>query len=368
MSPRSRSRSNLNAICTRLVPISIVLSLACRSEDLSTRVLALQPPDARSEEEFSRVTSVVELTDGSVLVTDSKDELVLRFEPGLSSSVSLGRRGSGPLEFVHASPLTLVAADSAWQLDLASQRLLVFTGVGPVAQPEWPEAWGLLHTFHGADTLGAALLSYSPRGGPGEQSDSIRIILVERSTGVGDTVAKLRPDRPWQPGKSNRAYPDDLEQAHISPDGWIAVVRFHPVRVDWRSPDGTWLVGKPLGIPDIEVNDAEREFYLKHSGATTSPPGWLQTIDWPERASPIPFQLYPTMAPNGWVVLRRRASTKWPDGIHDIVDRDGRLVAQLQLQPEQKIVGYGKASVYVVTTDEDGLQRLSRHPWPPAAP
>jgi hypothetical protein len=39
-------------------------------------------------------------------------------------------------------------------------------------------------------------------------------------------------------------------------------------------------------------------------------------------------------------------------------------VASLELPADQHIVGFGARSIYVIVTDDDGLQHLQRHPWP----
>ena len=40
---------------------------------------------------------------------------------------------------------------------------------------------------------------------------------------------------------------------------------------------------------------------------------------------------------------------------------DGQLI----MSPNECIVSLGAKSVYVAVTDDDGIQRLRRHPWPP---
>jgi hypothetical protein len=45
------------------------------------------------------------------------------------------------------------------------------------------------------------------------------------------------------------------------------------------------------------------------------------------------------------------------------VDRRGVRMAQLRLPDNQRVVGFGTASVYVAIGDDDGLERLQRHPW-----
>jgi hypothetical protein len=49
------------------------------------------------------------------------------------------------------------------------------------------------------------------------------------------------------------------------------------------------------------------------------------------------------------------------------VNRRGGLDGQLVLATNERVVGFGARSVYLSVTDDDGIQRLRRHPWPPAA-
>jgi hypothetical protein len=53
-----------------------------------------------------------------------------------------------------------------------------------------------------------------------------------------------------------------------------------------------------------------------------------------------------------------------PENRYDIVDRTGRLVRGVTLPENQRLVGVGRSGAYVAETDEDGIQRLRRHPWP----
>jgi hypothetical protein len=67
---------------------------------------------------------------------------------------------------------------------------------------------------------------------------------------------------------------------------------------------------------------------------------------------------------DGRLLILRTPTADNPDVRYDIVDRQGRLDRQLLLGSNQRIVAFGKKSVYVVVSDDDDLERMQRHPWP----
>jgi hypothetical protein len=66
------------------------------------------------------------------------------------------------------------------------------------------------------------------------------------------------------------------------------------------------------------------------------------------------------MAPNGelWV---QRSQPAEAAPLYDVFDGQGRLVRQVRLQKDTRLVGFGATSVYVARTDTgDDLQYLQR--------
>jgi hypothetical protein len=141
-------------------------------------------------------------------------------------------------------------------------------------------------------------------------------------------------------------------------DGWIAVARLRPYRVDWRSPDGRWVRGAPLPIATIRMNDRERAAYVERNR-------WARNAtDWPETLPPFDTPTVLLASPDGMLVIQRLPSAAQPESRYDVVDRTGSLRGQIVLAANQRILGFGAQSVYVVETDADGIQRLQRHAWP----
>ena len=50
-----------------------------------------------------------------------------------------------------------------------------------------------------------------------------------------------------------------------------------------------------------------------------------------------------------------------------VFDVAGRLVRQVTLPAAHRLLEIGRSGVYLVATDEDGVERLERHPYPVAS-
>jgi hypothetical protein len=70
------------------------------------------------------------------------------------------------------------------------------------------------------------------------------------------------------------------------------------------------------------------------------------------------------VAPGGeaWVLRTRPAGDKVPTC--DVFNKAGALVKKVALNPNSRVVGFGKGTVYVARTDEDDLQWLQRYTRP----
>ena len=151
-------------------------------------------------------------------------------------------------------------------------------------------------------------------------------------------------------------------------DGWVAVVRTDRYRVEWRSPDGRWIAGTPLPFTAIRVDDKEKRAHMARlaavSGKTPSPPDSIG--DWPATLPPYRSPVLLLASPDGRLLIPRLPTAEHPEARYDIVNRRGALDGQLVLATNERIVGFGAGTAYVAVTDDDGIQRLRRHPWPPA--
>lgn len=330
--------------------------------------IRLQPPTARLEEEFSDLVTMRELRDGRVLLFDRNEGRLLVADVTRGTTTNISRQGRGPGEFQLAF-LYALGGDSTLAADM--HRWLILDGAKVVATlpPDTP-AIRAMHLWPlGADRQGHVLTRrFAPRGG-----DSVYVALVDRATGRTDTIASVAMST--RHGRvvvtrgsggevtSTSSYRIPLTAHEIpvlAPDGWVAVARLDPYRVDWRSPAGEWTHGTPLPVRTVRMTDRERRAFIERNrwaaGAT----------DWPETLPPFAEWTELLASPDGLVLIRRIPSADQPETRYDMVDRRGALRGQLVLPPNQQLHGFGAQSVYVVTTDDDGIQRLTRHPWPSA--
>ena len=341
----------------------------------------LPPPTARLDEEFTRIVGVRELSDGRVLVAE-------RFEPRLvvgdfsrSLVVQIGRQGKGPGEYSRIVSLSALGTDSTLIDDRDNGRWLVLLRdqIVQTLPPDHPAIKGARGVLRGTDSRGHVLTTTSPPIREGKptlgKGDSIAAVIVRFATGASDTVARLRtaPLTIWternQAGKVTRAgltYPPFSvgEEPLLFSDGWLAVARLEPYRVDWRAPDGRWQRGAPLPFTAREVDRRERQAYLARRaamlGRAETPPA---DDSWPDAIPP--FQPTPLVAAtDGSLLILRTPTADSPGHRYDRVSRRGQLLGWLELPATEQLAAIGVHGAYVITTDDDGIQRLQRHPWP----
>jgi hypothetical protein len=147
--------------------------------------------------------------------------------------------------------------------------------------------------------------------------------------------------------------------AAITIDGWIAVIRKDPYRVDWRLPDGRWRRGAPLPVPAIPLDDREKHAFLIRYPNFPGP-----ITNWPDVVPPFSSRSgHPLVLPDGNLLLLRTPTADFPDPRYDMIDRHGQLIGRLQMPPNSTIAGFGSKSVYVMVKDGT-VEHLERHPWP----
>jgi hypothetical protein len=292
--------------------------------------------------------AVRELSDGSVLMLDGARLLAADFTSGKSRELTeLKPRWIVPL----AADTTIVSTTNGW-------AFLVGTRSVGALPPDNPVVQLIASRPVGADDR-ASIVSLS---WPRRRGDSIEVALVNRMTGDRDVVTRLWPGNPQAPG-TFRPVCQVYERAVMAPDGWLAVLRAKPYRVEWRAPDGTWTRGSPIPTPVIRMTERERAVYLEWR-ARERPPLPRDTVrSWPETVCPFIGGYAPIPTPDGKLLVYRVPTTEAPATRYDVVNRRGEVERQIALPPSDAIIGFGPRSVYVVTT-EGRTQRVHRHPWP----
>ena len=297
------------------------------------------------------------------------------------SVIDVGRNGRGPEEYTTIAPILPLGADSSLMVDTQSRRWLIFKGATLVrtVSLDAPAVRATSGLVSGADGRGFLLSRKSARleDGPGAV-DSVAIITVAAATGAVDTVAKLgRGATRIEPHFNGESRPQSIvfttpilsveEQEQLFLDGWLAIARLQPYRVDWHTPDGKWIRGAPLPFREVRVGEREKEAYRKRQDALglRSPP---DRADWasvmPPFLPPFPSASLIT-TPEGRLLIARPATADQLENRYDQVDRSGKLIAQITLPVNERIVAVGTRGAYVVATSDFGIETVRRHPWPP---
>jgi hypothetical protein len=319
---------------------------------------------------------VRELRDGRVLVSDRRDKRVVVADLVRGTVEQVGRQGEGPLEYSSAEAVWGIGADSGI-LFLPPQRWVLFAGhrIAGTLGADAAAVRVTRNVVRGVDTVGHVLSGpiYAPANALEFQADSVPLLLTSRATGRVDTIARLKAPIPRRnPIEGMPGYfqfmPPTLSMFEVSgqaADGWTAIVRTAPYRVDWRMPDGRWVKGAPIRVPVVKMNEREKLFYLEQNPDPSQPPRTPESItDWPAAIPAVGNPRLLLVAPDGRVLIPRQPSADHPQTQYDVINRRGELDGQVSLPSNERIVGFGAKSVYVAVTDSDGIQRLRKHNWP----
>jgi hypothetical protein len=369
-------------LCTVAVMVSAAPLVAQQIPTIS-----LPAADATHPHEFTSVTSVRELPDGRVLVTDGREQrlLVLDFRTGESREI--GRKGQGPNEYSMVALVHALAADSSAMSDLMGRRWLLLAGDRIVATipPDNPAVLASQGYFVGADVRGNVVRRVNPPVRDGvtltTAKDSAAVVMISRATGKADTVAMLRV-APRQISQTTNAqgrinsFSTQLTQLLpaeedfvLFPDGALAVGRHDPFRVDWRLPDGRWVRGDSIPVAKIRVTARERRAYEDRQTAAAPPmprPAGVPEppkADFPEFIPVFPIGQGLFRGPRGQLLVRRTKSADFPTMTYLVIDRAGKLTGTFTLSNLERVEGVSERAIYISERDEDDLVFLRRHPW-----
>ncbi|MEP6835519.1 MAG: hypothetical protein ABJB74_19185 [Gemmatimonas sp.] len=385
---------------TRSISISLAptaLLFGCALAAQSPRALTLGKPAAELTGTFTAISSVRELSDGRVIVSDGRDNILQLVDFGTQTLSKIGRDGSGPGEFKSAGKLRAMLNDTTLMEDFVNSRFLVINPNGKAGatrvenQGPFPTASSI-----GLDERGAAyvivraselkdsdgpqrVLRYDPRS---KRTDTITVVmrpsgLHSGASTLGGGLLKFFTNLPFAPE----------DAVAVSPDGRVAVARADNYHVEWFSRDGQKIVGPAVKYTPVEINTAERRAFLEkqvrpgaitvqNNGSGVVPPAPSSTkalhtaemyddngMTWPARKPPFAANaLSIDGAGRAWV-LRTTAYTA-PALTYDVFDASAKLVLSVTLPPKTKVVGFGVKTLYLAFTDEDDLLHLHRYDAP----
>lgn len=349
----------------RAVTRACVFPLLIASGPLAGQTIRLAPPDAKSGEGFTTLTSIRELADGRVLVSDPRDGRLAVVDFKAGSVRTIGKRGSGPGEYVNPGPIRPLAGDSSIMIEPFSRRWLILLGDKIVATVP-PELARLPFQalVAGVDSFGFVGLSLPPENAAGNpaaaREGAGRVVRWSRQNGSFVPVGETSPVEVPADPRATTAW-SAYDKAFHTRGGWTAIVRASPYRVDWINPSGTRFLGKQIPYSRVRVNDEEKRAFMvsRAGGGKPQPPDSIKI--WPVEVPPfnVAYPLIETW--RGELAIPRTPTAAHPNLRYDLVDQAGRLRAQLEMPKGAYLLGFGRKVLYTVVRDEDDLMFIQRH-------
>jgi hypothetical protein len=353
--------------------------------------IKLAPAAAKLSTEFSSIVAVRELADGRVLVADVTENKLVVADFASGSVAQIGRSGQGPGEYQNPRSLLRLGGDSTLLIEQRTSRWHLLHGSRIVATvpADNPAYVASSRQALGADARGnvartSAFADNKSASVPANGPDSLWLLRTNRGSGRVDTVARLKAQKSVISTSTNARGEvtgvsifmppfSAAEQIAMFEDGWLAIARMEPYRVDWVAPDGRSVKGRSLPWTHAKVTERDVEaYYAVRSRATSAP----STQDAEARRKQIETamkqvpELMPPFVPNGLipaedgtVLVRHPDTADQPNARYDIVDRAGRLLGMITMAKGETISAVSKKWAYVIRVDDDGLNFLSRHPW-----
>lgn len=386
---------------------------------------AAQPPtqdlgraDAVFPSEFGRVSGLLELADGRLLVSDPLGEALMIVDLTAGTADTIGSVGAGPEEYRQPDALFPLPGDSVLLTDLGNGRLVVMDPnrqfvetmtmtrpIGPPAAPPRTPPPGAAgrerRVVRAGPGAGGGVAFVIPQAVDAQGRLYFRIMAMGRigldSGEVGrwdraadrvDTVAtiKLESLRRQTSGTANdqrvSVSPVPLSPRDdwaVAPDGRVAVVRSGDYHVDWIDDGGRVTSGPPISYRPVKVGRDEKQRWLdRGSGGiaigVTMENGRQRTTfgrgrgrgnrsmnqyEWPDVLPPF-IAGRARVAPDGMLWVERYVAAG--EGTEfDLFDGQGRHVRSVAAPPGRRLVGFGRNAVYLVSSDEFDLEYLERY-------
>lgn len=343
--------------------------------------VSLVSPEHLSDAVFTRIVSVRALRDGTLLVSDRGEQQIFHLRTDGSAPTPVGRTGNGPGEYRQPGWLFPLPADSSALLDSFNGRIILLDGarvVRTLSENE-PLALALGTSIAGASARGHLLgASRAPLQSASGEPQRLALLLATRGGTGADTIGSLLSTAAPVVISQRSSGPANLfvgnplssqEQAALSLDGWIAVARLDPYRIDWRRPDGQWVRGAPIEAAAAAVSEREKCFALRRWRGNDAPCDPATVQGWPTRLPPFLKPASNGAPPTlllddaGNAVVTRTPSADHPLARYDLVDRGGKRIGVISLPGSRSIVGFGHGHVFIAATDADGLQSIERYRW-----
>ncbi len=354
------------------------------------QVIRLDRPDALLDEPFSFVRGVRELSDGRLLVADWIENRVVIADFATQDVRQVMREGPGPQEVRLPTAIHRLRGDSSLLVDEGNNRLHVLGPDGRSVRSlvtDVPGRGGV----RGMDAAGAYLHAIpSWAEGPNAlPDDSVRLVRwVPGAAGDGRVLAVVQGTR-YRKDRSPAMQPRMPLVGFASQDAWVVtpsgalvIVRATPYRVEVHPPGRAPVLGPPIPVTTRAVTLEDRKRFMREFAAGSPVSGrgpdgsmgrgpevpeaeivrMVGTAEWAERFPPFDASSV-LAAADGRVWVGAPVIPGVPVR-YDVFDGGGRRVLQVELRAGRRVTHVGTRGVYVVASDDDGIQTLERYRLP----
>lgn len=367
----------------------LLIAAPLAGQPASTTQLA--EPVAAHGEPFSQVAGVAELPDGRIVVVDSRERTVQIIDLGRGTQHAISREGTGPREYRAPFGAVRWRGDTVLVYDAGNRRYLrvapsgalgedltipaIFISRGGLAPPRGVDDEGRLYWAGDVLTLDAQL------GPKRAQTQNVRRWST-RSDRL-DTVATVADHAAAM--HEHRFHPFAQRDAFVvAPDGRVGVLSAAEYRLRWFRDGRAVAEGPPLDFTPIPVRAAERDAFRRERARTPagrvgfrSPAGVPDPSPAALRSArdAYPDEMFPAVKPpfvehgaqlsprgDTWVTLSGAAGEE--RSMIEVISPTGTTRGKLLLPPQRGLVALGNHGIYLVRTDQDGLQWLEVHAYP----
>lgn len=331
---------------------------------------------ARLPEPFSRVASVRVLSDGRMVVVDTRDRSVSLVDARLRNVMRIGREGTGPGEYASPREVLALPADSTAVLDYGTMRLSILDkSLRVVAQQPMLGGSGIFHPKGAARGL---WFFHNPDRSRPLSNNRLPVLQVDRRSGTVSVAAQLEVDpefaQAWAGGwGAPRSGLFARDVYTVTGGGALIVVRHDPYRVERIGADGRVVRGPDRKYQKIRVTNADKEEWAAQftrmrptlrvesgrTGPVQLPAPSLDRTAFPEDFPPFLDEDAAIAAPGEAVWVKRAIPTRLHRTEYDVYDTAGVLRGVVQLSAEQRVVGFAGTQLVMVTVDDDGSEWLS---------
>jgi hypothetical protein len=351
------------------------LLVACRSAASQGALVQ----DVRLQANLGLLSNVVELRDGRVTFTDTKNKLFHSADLVSGKLDTLGHRvdstarAAEPGQYKFPGWVAHLRGDTVALVDFSATRTTLWSEAGtPLGVLQLPPVGGNTPVLM-YDTLGYGYkVDYQAVLGGGEpghavRPDSIPVVRIALKGGAVDTIGHLA-----SPEYGDATFGEEIQQAAkvfapndffgVLPDGTAWMARGRENRVDWRSPDGRWTIGKAHEYTKVPVTQADKDRVLaqvREHGKQFGMPQGLR-VEYPFAENKAPFELA-LGRPSGEVWLQRPRPRENAPLVYDVFDRKGVWRREVGFPKDASLAGFGlQGAIYASVKNQDGSRTVAR--------